>query len=136
MGAREKIKLKTDLKAAMRLVSCLLFRYFCSMNHEEIKRYFENNPPPKEVRLTEWANITDTQVFLRSCYSTIRNFNGPIDRCPAWWHLRDFYLLIKKTPQQQSTASEQHASADEAVQNEETKEEEEEKQVKTETAET
>lgn len=21
------------------------------MNHEDIKRYFENNPPPKEVRL-------------------------------------------------------------------------------------
>ncbi|WP_433836283.1 DUF6965 family protein [Flavobacterium anhuiense] len=53
------------------------------MNHEEIKRYFENNPPPKEVRLTEWANITDTQVFLNSCYSTIRNFNGPVDRMPG-----------------------------------------------------
>ncbi|ABQ06060.1 MULTISPECIES: DUF6965 family protein [Flavobacterium] len=74
------------------------------MNHEEIKRYFESNPPPKELRLTEWANITDTQVFLRSCYSTIRNFSGPVDRCPAWWHLRDFYILMKKTaaPQAQS----------------------------------
>lgn len=74
------------------------------MNHEEIKRYFENNPPPGEVRLTEWANITDTQVFLRSCYSTIRNFNGPVDRCPAWWHLRDFYILMKKTVQQTAAA--------------------------------
>ena len=67
------------------------------MNHEEIKRYFENNPPPKEVVWTEWAKVTDTQVFLKSCYTTIRNFNGPIDRCPAWWHLRDFYILMKKT---------------------------------------
>lgn len=67
------------------------------MNHEEIKRYFENNPPPKEVVWTQWAKITDTQVFLNSCYSTIRNFNGPVDRCPAWWHLRDFYILMKKT---------------------------------------
>lgn len=33
------------------------------MNHEEIKRYFENNPPPKEVVWTEWAKTTDTQVF-------------------------------------------------------------------------
>lgn len=69
------------------------------MNHEEIKRYFEASPPPKEVQLTPWANITDTQVFLKSCYSTIKNFNGPVDRCPAWWHLRDFYILIKKTAQ-------------------------------------
>jgi hypothetical protein len=83
-----------------------IFVYFCPMNHEEIKRYFENNPPPKEVRLTPWANITDTQVFLRSCYLTIRNFNGPLERCPAWWHLRDFYLLMKKAPQLPSAAEE------------------------------
>ncbi|WET03948.1 hypothetical protein P0R33_06315 [Flavobacterium sp. YJ01] len=70
------------------------------MNHEEIKRYFETNPPPLEVELTPWAKITNTQVFLKSCYTTIRNFNGPVDRCPAWWHLRDFYILMKKTAQQ------------------------------------
>lgn len=93
------------------------------MNHEEIKRYFENNPPPKEVRLTEWANITDTQVFLRSCYSTIRNFNGPIDRCPAWWHLRDFYLLIKRTAAQQTAPSEQSLEGEEAVSGEDNAEE-------------
>ncbi|MFH6988830.1 MULTISPECIES: DUF6965 family protein [Flavobacterium] len=44
--------------------------------------------------------MTDTQVFLKSCYTTIRNFNGPVDRCPAWWHLRDFYILMKKTADQ------------------------------------
>lgn len=70
------------------------------MNHEEIKRYFEASPPPKQVQLTPWANITDTQVFLKSCYSTIRNFNGPVDRCPAFWHLRDFYILMKKNAKQ------------------------------------
>ncbi|MBB4804720.1 hypothetical protein HNP37_004818 [Flavobacterium nitrogenifigens] len=69
------------------------------MNPEEIKRYFESNPPPKEVQLTPWVNITDTQVFLKSCYSTVRNFTGPVDRCPAFWHLRDLYILIKKTAQ-------------------------------------
>ncbi|WP_394343509.1 DUF6965 family protein [Flavobacterium ustbae] len=41
-----------------------------------MKRHFENRPPPKEVQLTLWANITDTQIFVRSCYSTIRNFSG------------------------------------------------------------
>ncbi|WP_255462968.1 DUF6965 family protein [Flavobacterium sp. LPB0248] len=76
------------------------------MNPEEIKRYFEHNPPPKEVRLTEWANITDTQVFLRSCYLTIRNFSGPVERCPAFWHLRDFYLLMKKAQQQPALSEE------------------------------
>lgn len=70
------------------------------MNYEEIKRYFETSPPPAQVEWTPWAKITDTQVFLRSCYIGIRNFNGPVERCPAWWHLRDFYLLIKKTTQQ------------------------------------
>lgn len=67
------------------------------MNYEDIKRYFDNNPPPKEVAWTEWAKITDTQVFLKSCYTGIKNFNGNIERCPAWWHLKDFYQLIKGT---------------------------------------
>jgi len=84
------------------------------MNHEEIKRYFENNPPPKEARLTPWANITDTQVFLRSCYSTIRNFNGPVERCPAFWHLRDFYILMKKTSQQTVAAGANESEANTA----------------------
>lgn len=73
------------------------------MNYEDIKRHFENSPPPKEVKWTEWVNITDTQVFLKSCYIGIRNFNGPVDRFPAWWHLRDFYLLMKKNSQSQDT---------------------------------
>ncbi|MFC0778672.1 DUF6965 family protein [Flavobacterium sp. HJSW_4] len=94
------------------------------MNHEEIKRYFENNPPPKEVRLTEWANITDTQVFLKSCYSTIRNFNGPIDRCSAWWHLRDFYILMKKTSSQLSASSQENDTAADASVKEESSQDE------------
>lgn len=76
------------------------------MNYEEIKRHFENNPPPKEVVWTEWAKITDTQLFLKSCYIGIQNFNGPLDRCAAWWHLRDFYLLMKKAAPQQAVAEE------------------------------
>lgn len=76
------------------------------MNYEEILRYFENNPPPREVVWTEWAKITDTQLFLKSCYIGIQNFNGPLDRCAAWWHLRDFYLLMKKTSPQQAVGEE------------------------------
>lgn len=80
------------------------------MNYEDIKRHFENTPP-KEVNWTPWAKITDTQVFLKSCYTTIRNFNGPIDRCPAWWHLRDFYILTKKTAQQDVPEKTEEAAA-------------------------
>lgn len=75
------------------------------MSPEEIKRYFESFPPPKEVQWKPWATITDSQVFLNSCYTGIKNFNGNIERCPAWWHLKDFYLLVKsnapKVPQQE-----------------------------------
>lgn len=83
------------------------------MNYEDIKRHFESSPPPKEVRWTEWAYISDTQQFLKSCYIGIRNFNGPVDRCPAWWHLRDFYILMKKTSQQ-TAASEGNQSEENA----------------------
>lgn len=32
----------------------------------------------------------------------IWTFNGPLDMCPAWWHLKEFYILIKKTAQQET----------------------------------
>lgn len=66
------------------------------MTPEEIKRYFDSTPPPVEVDWKPWAKITDSQTFLKSCYIGINNFNGPIERCPAWWHLKDFYLHVKR----------------------------------------
>ncbi|MBS7253298.1 DUF6965 family protein [Flavobacterium branchiicola] len=70
------------------------------MTPEEIKRYFEATPPPQEVDWKPWAKITDSQVFLKSCYSTINNYKGSLDMCPAWWHLKDFYLLVRRSPQE------------------------------------
>lgn len=81
------------------------------MNPEEIKRYFETSPPPLEVDWKPWAKITDSQLFLKSCYTGIRTFNGPLDMCPAWWHLRDFYILMKKTAQQDTVEKTEEAAA-------------------------
>lgn len=73
------------------------------MTHEEIKRYFECMPPPQEVDWKPWSKIIDSQLFLRRCYTGIYNFNGPIEMCSAWWHLKDFYLHIKRNqPQEKS----------------------------------
>jgi len=73
------------------------------MTQEEINRYFDTTPPPLEVDWKPWAKISDTQLFLRSCYSGIHNYNGPLDMCPAWWHLKEFYILIKRSSQQNSS---------------------------------
>ncbi|WP_316633110.1 DUF6965 family protein [uncultured Flavobacterium sp.] len=69
------------------------------MTPEEIKRYFEATPPPKEVNWKPWAKITDSQLFLRSCYLTIENYKGSLDMCPAWWHLKEFYTLVRRNSQ-------------------------------------
>ncbi|MDR6764341.1 hypothetical protein J2Y38_004574 [Flavobacterium sp. 2755] len=71
------------------------------MTPEEIKRYFENTPATEKVDWKPWAKITDSQLFLNSCYTGIRNFSGPLELCPAWWHLKDFYLHMKRTASQQ-----------------------------------
>ena len=72
------------------------------MNPEEIKRYFEKNPPPLEIQWKPWAKITDTQKFLENCYITISNYKGNIENCPAWWRLKEFYqdMLDKAKPQE------------------------------------
>lgn len=66
------------------------------MTPEEIKRYFEATPPPEAVDWKPWAKITDSQVFLKSFYSTINNYKGDLDMCPAWWHLKEFYVLVRR----------------------------------------
>ena len=65
------------------------------MTPEEIKRYFEATPPPEEVELKPWAKITDSQLFLKSCFLTIYHYKGDLEMCPAWWHLKEFYTLVR-----------------------------------------
>lgn len=76
------------------------------MTPDEIKRYFEATPPPLEVDWKPWAKITDSQVFLKSCYSTINNYKGSLDMCPAWWHLKDFYTLVRRNSQETKAENE------------------------------
>jgi hypothetical protein len=64
------------------------------MKPEEIKKYFENNPPPTSVDWKPWAKITDTQKFLNGCYSSSASFKGGYDKCPSNWHLKEFYKDI------------------------------------------
>ncbi|NUY81888.1 hypothetical protein HUK80_13370 [Flavobacterium sp. MAH-1] len=62
------------------------------MDPEEIKLYFEKNPPPPSLDWKPWARIGDTQKFLNSCYKEISNFKGNIENCPGYWRLKEFYL--------------------------------------------
>lgn len=66
------------------------------MSVEEIKRYFDNNPPPEVVEWKAWAKITNTQVFLNYTYMLIDNYKGNIETCPAYWRLKEFYNDMRK----------------------------------------
>jgi len=70
------------------------------MSPEEIKRYFENNPPPKEVDWRPHAKITDTEGFLKHTFILIGNHKGDINKCPAWWRIQEFYQDMKKLNEQ------------------------------------
>jgi hypothetical protein len=70
------------------------------MTPEEIKRYFEATPPPQEVDWKLWAKISDSLLFLKSCCLTIANYKGSLDMCPAWWHLKEFYMHVRRGSQQ------------------------------------
>jgi len=67
--------------------------------NNKIKRYFEAAPPPQEAELKPWARITDSQLFLKSCFLTIYHYKGDLDMCPAWWHLKEFYVLVRRGSQ-------------------------------------
>lgn len=66
------------------------------MSVEEIKKYFDNNPPAEVIEWKPWAKITNSQNFLNNCYNLISTHKGNIDACPAYWRLKEFYEDMRK----------------------------------------
>jgi len=66
------------------------------MNPDEIRRYFEKNPPPKEVAWKPWAKITDTKKFLESCYSSISNYKAILKAAQPSGISKNFILICWK----------------------------------------
>ena len=65
------------------------------MTPEEIKRYFTDNPPPKELDWKPYAKIIDSRAFLDHTFILIANHKGNLETCPAWWRLKEFYEYMK-----------------------------------------
>ncbi|GAA4794556.1 hypothetical protein GCM10023231_23690 [Olivibacter ginsenosidimutans] len=61
------------------------------MTPEEIKNYFDSNPPPFEIEWKPWAKIANTKKFLEACYTAIEHYKGSYQNCPDYWHLLEFY---------------------------------------------
>lgn len=64
------------------------------MTPEEIKTYFDSNPPPFEVEWKPWAKVINTKRFLEACYTAISVYTGNYQNCPDYWHLLEFYQDI------------------------------------------
>lgn len=61
------------------------------MTPEEIKAYFDDNPPPFEVEGKPWAKIINSKKFLEACFNGIQQYKGNYANCPDYWHLMEFY---------------------------------------------
>jgi len=66
------------------------------MTPEELKAYFDSNPPPFEVAWKPWAKMINSKLFLEACYTGIENFKGNYEKCPDYWHLKEFYEDMKQ----------------------------------------
>jgi len=65
--------------------------YLCAMTPQELKEYFDQNPPPFEIDWKPWAKIINSKVFLTSSYKSIERFKGNYQQCPSYWHLLELY---------------------------------------------
>lgn len=61
------------------------------MTPQQLKEYFDSNPPPLEVQWKPWAKIENTRHFIDACMTGIANYKGHYERCPDYWHLKEFY---------------------------------------------
>ena len=65
------------------------------MTPQELKEYFDNNPPPFEVDWKPWAKMVNSKLFIENALMCIEQFNGRYDKCPDYWHLLEFYEDIQ-----------------------------------------
>lgn len=61
------------------------------MTPQELKEYFDSNPPPFEMEWKPWAKILNTKKFLEACYTAISVYKGNYQNCPDYWHLLEFH---------------------------------------------
>jgi len=64
------------------------------MTPQDIKEYFDSNPPAFEVEWKPWAKIINSKKFLEACYNAIGVYKGSYQSCPDYWHLLEFYYHI------------------------------------------
>jgi len=61
------------------------------MTPQELRKYFDENPPPLEIEWRPWAKIVNSRVFLDNAFTCISLFKGNYRNCPDYWHLVDLY---------------------------------------------
>lgn len=61
------------------------------MTPHELKDYFDNNPPPFELQWKPWAKMINSKRFIEGCLTGIEAFKGHYEKCPDYWHLKEFY---------------------------------------------
>lgn len=61
------------------------------MTPQELKEYFDSNPPPFEVDWKPWAKIINSKQFIEACFNAISVYKGSYQNCPDYWHLLELH---------------------------------------------
>lgn len=69
----------------------LFFIFASDMTPQELKEYFDSNPPPFEINWKPGTKIINSKRFLENAYMCIENFKGSYEKCPDHWHLKELY---------------------------------------------
>jgi len=61
------------------------------MTPQQLREYFDSNPPPFEIDWKPHAKIINSKRFLDNAFMCIAIFKGPYEKCPDYWHLLELY---------------------------------------------
>jgi len=68
------------------------------MTPQELKDYFDSNPPPLEIDWKPGTKIINSKLFLENAFMCIANYKGYYQNCPDYWHIKELYedILVGK----------------------------------------
>lgn len=66
------------------------------MSIQELESFFQTTEYPKSLKLNKSATLNNTDTFIDTCLTRIKEWNGDLEKCPDYWHIMELVEFLNK----------------------------------------
>lgn len=65
------------------------------MSIQELESFFKTTEYPQSLQLSKSAKLNNTDTFIDTCMTRIKEWKGDLDKCPDYWHIMELVEYLK-----------------------------------------